>query len=465
MSFTQLSFNNVNPQSTQIYSPTRLSYNNNTLNTIKTLSSEKILVDAYGVSKAGDLLSKVKIPRRKLTDYDVGVKIWYCGICHSDKHHRDNDWGDSKYNPLLVPGHEIIGQVVDIGLEVDKNKIKIGDMVAIGNMTDSCQVCKNCEKSWEQYCLNDGPTWVYNSNERLTPDGKGRTLKPEDGLLGKPANDPTYGGYSSYIVAQEKFVLKLPTKLTTSRDLLAASAPLLCAGITVFDPFKLHKIGKGHKVAIAGIGGLGHLAIKFAKALGAEVVGLTTHADKLEDIKALGANDAVLMEYVSKADKKNFIPISLGNELKLKMFQEQPQRIAEGKEFPDKVDTILCVSDPVQKEKYYGYFDFILSTIPVAHDVTPYLELLHPGQSKLHIVGNMNEVLDLKGLKFVFEGKNITSSNVGGLQHTKEMLEFCADNQITADVTVVDITEVNKRMEEMVNGQAQYRYVIDLTSF
>jgi uncharacterized zinc-type alcohol dehydrogenase-like protein len=354
---------------------------------------------AFGVSSPTNSTVAFSIDRRPLTDFDVGVKISYSGICHSDKHHMKNDWGDSKYP--LIPGHEIIGIVTQIGSKV--TTLKVDDRVAIGNMTDSCQQCINCQKSAEQYCLNDGPTWVYNSNERVDEKG-GRFLKP--------VGAPTFGGYSSYIVAQEPFVFKLPDNLYVPE-----AAPLLCAGITMFYPLKHWKIGKGHKVGIAGIGGLGHLGIRFAAALGAEVVGITTSPDKAMDILQLGANDTVVM------------------------------------------------TNPAHLLKYKDYFDIIISTIPVAHDPTPYLKMLRPGQSKLHVVGNMNEFPGLKGMDFVFYGRNITSSNVGGLCDTRQLLQFCSDNQIVANVVTIapEAANIDESIDRMVKKQIRYRTVIDFT--
>jgi uncharacterized zinc-type alcohol dehydrogenase-like protein len=378
---------------------------------------------AYGVEKQGKKLIPTYVSRRDLTSYDIHVAILYCGICHSDKHHVYNDWGDSIYP--LVPGHEIIGVVEEIGTNV--TEFQIGDYVAVGNMTDSCMHCKNCHNNQEQYCLQGGPTWVYNGRERLDNKG-GRYLKPEGAR--------TYGGYSKNIIVQEHFVFKLPDNLD-----LARSAPLLCAGITMYSPLKHHKIGKGHKVAIAGIGGLGHLGIKFAIALGAEVVALTTSEWKLEDSKRLGASASILMgdefkEALNAMDKK-----------------EQEKKLTRREQ-------ILLNHNNL---KYREYFDFIISTIPIAHDVTPYLQLLKPN-SKLHIVGNMNEFPNLKGIKSVFRGKDITSSNVGGTYDTKEMLQFCSNNNIEADIELIDIKDVNSAIKAITQNNVYYRYVIDISS-
>ena len=392
-------------------------------------------VSAYGVTKAKELLRPLIIERRELTEFDVLVDILYCGVCHSDKHHIYNDWNDSDFSEDgLIPGHEVIGLVSDIGDGV--SKFEIGDAVAIGNMTDSCQHCEKCKKKDEQYCLNGGPTWTYNSKERLTENG-GRSLKPQ--------GQKTYGGYSTKIVAQEGFVFKLPDNLD-----LARSAPLLCAGITMFYPLKKFKIGKGFIVGIAGVGGLGHLGIKFAKALGADVVALTTTDWKVEDSLNLGADDSILMS-------KNFIDyINIKHKIESTMPITEAESILYNK--------LSKYPEIVLKSKYLGKFDLIINTIPVAHDVTSYLHLLKPGGSKLHIVGNMNEFPNLKGLNFVFGGKQITSSNVGGTYDTKEMLQFCSDNNIQANIELIDIKATNDAIKLVVNKEARYRFVIDMST-
>ena len=383
---------------------------------------------AYTVLEAGDKLALYEIPRRKLTGKDVLVKILYSGICRSDQHHIDNDWGDSKYP--MVPGHEIVGEVIEIGANVVE--VKIGDKVAIGNMTDSCQQCMPCSKGKEQYCANGGPTWTYNSRERII-DEKTRTLRPE--------GDRTFGGYSSSIVAQEKFVLKLPENLVRSD--LARCAPLLCAGITVYAPLKQWKIGKDCKVGIAGIGGLGHLGIKFAKALKAETVALTRSADKMKDSIRIGADNAILMD-------GEFIKALEAAE---KIDMEKDLTKEEEKAFLNRTDDL----------KYRNYFDMIICIIPVSHDPTPYLRLIKAETGKIHVVGNMNDFPGLTGLKFVFHGKNITSSNVGGIPETKEMLQFCADHNILADIELVSHSSVNESIQNLVANKVRYRYVMDMT--
>jgi D-arabinose 1-dehydrogenase-like Zn-dependent alcohol dehydrogenase len=434
------------------------------------------IAEVYGVNKFGENLKPFELRRRDLTDFDVQVKILYSGMCHSDKHHVYNDWSDSNFP--LVPGHEIIGKVEAIGDKV--TQFNIGDAVAIGNMTDSCRICANCQKSAEQYCLNDGPTWVYNSNERITAEG-GRTLRPEDGNLGKPANERTFGGYSSRIVAQEAFVFKLPANLSKDDQSLARSAPLLCAGITMYYPLKFWGMGKGHKIGIAGLGGLGHIGVKIASALGAEVVAFTTTEDKV----ALNLSNVtihpdvpvprgVLMKYINRSDEENFKPIvTLEDEIKYKDFIEKQTGLNNDKEVPNSSDGNLNVSDSVlvvanvnDKIKYKGYFDMIIDTVPVSHDLTPYLQMLRPGHSKLHIVGNMNYFPNMKGLHSVFFGRDITTSNVGGLADTKEFLELCSDNNILPDVEVIPMDDnINDYMARMVNKEVRYRYVMDLTQY
>ena len=361
---------------------------------------EKKQVFAYGATDPLTGLHPMMIPRRAVGADDVGVAIKASSICHSDDHHEKNEWGDSKYP--LVPGHEIIGQVVEIGDNV--TRFKLGDIVAIGNMVDSCGKCLNCKRGAEQYCLNGGPSWTYNSHDRMIGDKKSLF----------PIGDMTFGGFSTYIVAKERFVLKLPAKLNPY-----TSPPLLCAGITVYNPMKLHNIGPGKIVGIAGIGGLGHLGVKIAKALGAtQVVALTTSPWKLDDaVHTLGADDAVL------------------------------------------------VTDPFDRQRYKNKFDFILSTVPGPHDADIYLEMVQPNGGALHIVGNMQEFTKLDGRAFVFHGKEITSSNVGGLAVTKEMLNFCAKNGIEPIVEFIDMEDINEAMQAMIDKQVRYRFVMRIGEF
>lgn len=378
---------------------------------------------AYGIEAKGKKLMPTYVHRRDLTPLDVMVTILYCGVCHSDKHHILNDWNDTIYP--LVPGHEIVGVVDAVGNSV--THCKVGDYVAVGTMTDSCMHCTNCHKGEEQYCLQGGPTWVYNGRERLDEKG-GRYLRPE--------GNRTYGGYSKNIVVQEHFVYLLPDNLD-----LAKCAPLLCAGITTFTPLKEHRIGKGHKVGIAGIGGLGHLAIKFAKALGAEVVALTTSEWKLSSSKKLGADDSVLVN-------QDFIDALNAMDKK-----EEEKKLT-------KRDTLLLNNVDLE---YMGYFDLIISTIPVSHDITPYLQLLTT-HGKLHLLGNFNSYPNLSGSKFIPHGKSITSSVAGGTINTREMLQFCSQHHIEADIQLINIKNINNAIKSLSNNNVKYRYVIDMST-
>lgn len=353
-------------------------------------------VSAYGVKQASDEVEYMVIRRKSYQPCDVLIKILYCGVCHSDLHHIRNDWGDSMYP--LVPGHEIVGEVKSVGPKV--TKFKIGDKVAVGNVIDSCLQCENCQKDQDQYCANGGPTWTYNGRVRFA-DGH-RTVLPE--------GEVTYGGYSTHIICCEKFVLRAPVNLD-----LASAAPFMCAGITMYTPLKMHRLGRGHVVGIAGIGGLGHLGVKLAKARGCTVIALTTSEWKVNDaIGRLGADDAILM------------------------------------------------TDENKLKNYEGKLDFIISTIPVAHDVDPYLQLLKKGEGRYHVVGNMNNFPGLIGFDFVFYGKEIHGSNTGGIADTQELIDFCDRNRIYADVEVIRFSQVPEKMKKMENKEVKYRYVVDV---
>ena len=368
------------------------------------LTGKAYNVDALAVGAEAQPLSLTALTRRPLLGNDVFVQILYCGVCHSDWHHLQNDWGDSLYP--MVPGHEIAGVVAEVGPLV--SKVKVGQAVAIGNMVDSCRHCASCQRGEEQYCLNDGPSWTYNSFERVDPaKGLQRSLKP--------TGPPTFGGYSTGIVCHEDFVLRVPDAIAND---LSRVAPLLCAGITMYDPLKRYQIGKGHKVGIAGIGGLGHLGIKFAKAVGAEVVALTQTPWKLMDAISLGADDAIL----------------------------------------------VTNPDSAGLAKYKDKLDFIIDTIPDPHNPNLYLGLLKPGRGKLHVVGNMEEFPGLRGYKFVFYGRDITSTNVGGSPTTQEMLDFCGEHRILADVQTIHPTQINEAMQAMIDNKVRYRFVIDWTN-
>ena len=382
----------------------------------------------WGNTQAREDLKAFTLNRRNLTPFDVLIKIISCGICHSDIHHKNNAWGDVNFP--LVPGHEMGGVVIGVGSNV--TQFKINDRVMVGNMVDSCGHCTYCAKSKEEYCANV-VSWVYNGRERVFADGS-RSLRPE--------SEKTYGGYSGKIVVQEKFVFKLPDKLDIYK-----STPLLCAGITMYAPLKDYQMGKGHKVAISGIGGLGHLGIKFAKALGAEVTAITTSEWKVNDMTRLGADNVILMNQKLVDALEGLVKIDM----------EKPLSVNEQTALSDPNTAMLA-------RKYRDYFDMIISTVPISFDPTPYLRLIKPWEGKLHIVGNMNDFLNLQGLKFVFQGKNITSSNIGGLADTKEMLLFCEKHNIQSDIEMITPTEINTSMVKVQNKQVKYRFVIDLSS-
>lgn len=371
-------------------------------------------VGAYVAYDEDGGLEPSSIKRRHLNPDDVQIKLMYCGVCHSDIHHVYNEWEDSMYP--MVPGHEMTGTVEKIGKNV--TQFKIGDRVAVGNLVDSCHHCKSCHQSREQYCLNGGPTWVYNGRERLP------------GEL-EPTGELTFGGYSTMIVVKEAFVLALPDNLDMQR-----ATPLLCAGITVYSPLRQKSIGKGHKVGVAGVGGLGHLAIKMAAAMGAEVTAITTSEWKLDDIGRLGATNAIL------------------------------------------------ATDIDEMNEWRGEFDLIINTIPYPHQLDPYIDLLAV-DGTLWILGVLQPFDNLVGKAdrkpetesdendppssgTVFNGKKITNknrciagSNVGGIQETKDMLAFCSLHNIVADIELINVKDIRDAFTRIRSSDVKYRFVID----
>ncbi|MFI5453089.1 NAD(P)-dependent alcohol dehydrogenase [Pedobacter sp. UC225_61] len=320
--------------------------------------------------------------RREVGPHDVQLEILYCGVCHSDLHQIKNDWFPGIFP--MVPGHEIVGKVIKVGDHV-KN-FKLNELAGVGCMVDSCQVCENCEADLEQYCL-EGNTQTYNS--------KGR-----DGV-------PTYGGYSNTIVVREEFVLHISEKLS-----LAATAPLLCAGITTYSPLRHWKVGKGHKLAVLGLGGLGHMAVKFGVAFGAEVTVLSTSPNKEEAAKALGAHHFVV------------------------------------------------TSDAAQLKAVKGTFDFILDTVSADHDMNMYLSLLKTDGT--HIVVGVPAPYAIHPFSIIGGRKSLAGSSIGGIKETQEMLDFCAENNIVSDIELIDIKDITASYERMVKGDVRYRFVIDM---
>jgi alcohol dehydrogenase (NADP+) len=343
-------------------------------------------VKAFGTKAADAPLQEMNIERREVLPNDVEIEITCCGICHSDLHAAKNEWGGTAYP--MVPGHEIVGKVIQTGSEV--TKFMVGDLAGIGCIVDSCRECQYCKEGLEQFCV-PGNTIVFGS--------------PDKHLGGQ-----TFGGYTESIVADENYVLKMPDKLDP-----AAAAPLLCGGITTYSPLKHWKVGPGTKAGIVGIGGLGHLAIKIAKALGAHVVVFTTSPSKVEDAKNLGADEAVLS------------------------------------------------TDAEQMSKYAGSLNFILDTVSAAHDVNAYLNLLKV-DGALVLVGAPAEPLAIGSFNVITGRKSFAGSNIGGIEETQEMLDFCAEHNITADIEMIKMQEINEAYERLENGDVKYRFVVDMAS-
>ncbi|MFL1895184.1 NAD(P)-dependent alcohol dehydrogenase [Aquimarina sp. 2-A2] len=343
-------------------------------------------IKAYGADTKDSDLKSMTIERRETKKNDVKIKITYCGVCHSDIHTVQNDWGNSKYP--VVPGHEIIGRVEEVGSDV-KN-FKEGDLVGVGCMVDSCQDCSACNDDLEQFC-EEGMVGTYNGKD-------------------KHLGGHTYGGYSEMIVVDEKFVLSIPDNLDEK-----AVAPLLCAGITTYSPLNHWKVKKGDKVGVIGLGGLGHMGIKFAHALGAKVVMITTSPGKEKDAKRLGADEVL----ISKNDE--------------------------------------------DMKKHANSFDFLLNTVPVKHDINPYLQLLKR-DSTMVMVGAIEPLEPMHGGSLVMGRKRVAGSLIGGIKETQEMLDFCGKHNITSDIEVIDIDTINTAYDRVKNSDVKYRFVIDMES-
>jgi uncharacterized zinc-type alcohol dehydrogenase-like protein len=343
-------------------------------------------VKAYAASSNTADLELFKIERRDITKEDVEIDILYCGVCHSDIHTVKNDWKGSQYP--VVPGHEIIGRVTKVGDSV--KDFKTGDLVGVGCMVDSCQECNSCKEDLEQYCEN-GATFTYNSKD-------------------KHIGGHTFGGYSEKVVVDKKFVLNIPENLDVE-----AVAPLLCAGITTFSPLNHWNVKKGDKVGVIGLGGLGHMGIKFAHAMGAHVVMITTSPSKSTDAKKLGA------------------------------------------------DEVLISKDEDQMKKHANSFDFLLNTIPVGHDVNPYVGLLKRDATMV-LVGAVEPLEPIHGGGLIVNRKNIAGSLIGGIKETQQMLDFCGEHNIVSDVEMIDIQNINEAYERVINSDVKYRFVIDMKS-
>ncbi len=341
----------------------------------------------YAAKSAQDTLNPYHFSRREPRPNDVVIDILYCGVCHSDLHTARNDWGNTTYP--VVPGHEIIGRVVSVGGEV--TRFKPGDPVGVGCMVDSCQHCAACEQGLEQYC-EESSTFTYNSVDRYD-------------------HTPTFGGYSQQIVVSDQFVLKMPDKLD-----LKGAAPLLCAGITTWSPLRHWKVSKGSRVAVIGLGGLGHMALKLAKALGANVTLFTRSPDKEEDARRLGA------------------------------------------------DQIVLSTDESQMAAVKGYFDLIIDTVPNEHDLNPYLPSLSLNGT-LVLVGFLGGLVPtLNTVPLIMGRKAVAGSLIGGIAETQELLDFCGEHGITSDIEVINIQDINEAYERMLKSDVKYRFVIDMAS-
>lgn len=343
---------------------------------------------AYAAASATSPLASIAIERRDPGKHDVQLEILFCGICHSDLHTVRNEW--SEHMPTVypcVPGHEILGRVTQVGPAV--TRFKPGEMAAVGVMIDSDGNCPECRAGLEQYCPNMTPT--FNG-----PD--------------KHSGGVTYGGYSGSIVVDERFVLRVPPNLNP-----AGVAPLLCAGITTYSPMRHSAVAKGKKVGVVGLGGLGHMGVKFAHALGAHVVVFTTSIGKKEDARRLGADEVVVSR------------------------------------------------DAGQMRKHAGSFHFILDTVSADHDINAYLNLLGR-DGNLTLVGAPPKPLSVAAFSLLFGRKSLSGSIIGGIAETQEMLDFCGTNQITADVEVIPIQKVNEAYERLLKSDVKYRFSIDMAS-
>ena len=341
---------------------------------------------AFGVQTKTSPVTAMTIDRREPTATDVAIDILYCGICHSDIHMARDEWGGGNLYPM-VPGHEIIGRVTKVGSDV--KKFKVGELVGVGCMVDSCRTCESCKEHLEQYCEN-GHTLTYAS-----PD------KKHGGV--------TMGGYSERVTVDQDFVLHVPENLN-----IAAAAPLLCAGITLYSPLRHWNVKAGQKVGIIGLGGLGHMGVKLAAAMGAHVVMITTSPSKAPDAKKLGAKE------------------------------------------------VLISKDPADRAKHAGSFDLIIDTIPTKHDLNPYIGLLKRDKT-IVLVGPIDPV-DVHGANLILRRRQVAGSVIGGIKETQEMLDFCGKHNITCDVEVINADYINEAYTRMLKSDVKYRFVIDIAS-
>ena len=345
-----------------------------------------IPVNSYAAMSSNTPLEAYNFERRAVGPDDVQIDILFCGVCHSDLHQVKNEWGGSQYP--MVPGHEIVGTVLSVGTNV--TKFKVGDLAGVGVMVDSCKTCKTCAQDLEQYC-EEGFVGTYNNKERNS-------------------DNITMGGYSTKIVVDEYYTFKISPTLP-----LAAVAPLLCAGITTYSPLVYAGVKKGMKVAVVGLGGLGHMGVKFAVSFGAEVTVISTSPSKEADAKKLGATH------------------------------------------------FLVSTDKEAMSKYNNYFDVILDAISANHDYTTYLNLLGI-DGKLMVVGLPIESPKVQPFSLVTNRRSVIGSCIGGMKETQEMLDYCAEHNIVSEIEVIPMQKINEAYDRMLKGDVKYRFVIDLAS-
>lgn len=344
-------------------------------------------VKAFGTDAPDADLQQMNIERRNVTPNDVEIEILFCGVCHSDLHTARNDWGGTIYP--AVPGHEIVGKVSNVGASV--SKFKVGDLVGVGCIVDSCKTCDSCKQDLEQYCLN-GFTGTYNGKD-------------------KHSGKQTFGGYSEKVTVNEEFVLRVPENLN-----LAATAPLLCAGVTTWSPLKHWNVKEGSKVAVVGLGGLGHMAIKLAKGLGASVTLFSRTPDKTADAKELGADEVVIS------------------------------------------------TDDSQMKAVSGKFDLIIDTVPYVHDINPYVATLNISGT-LVLVGYLGPLEPfLNSVPMIMGRKSVAGSVIGGIAETQEMLDFCGKHNIVSEIEMINMQDINASYERMLKSDVKYRFVIDMAS-
>ncbi|SDD77611.1 NAD(P)-dependent alcohol dehydrogenase [Paraburkholderia lycopersici] len=341
----------------------------------------------YAARDAASPLAPFEFQRRDLRELDIRIDVLFCGVCHSDLHQARNEWRNTMYP--VVPGHEIVGRVAEVGKGV--TKYKVGELVGVGCLVDSCRTCPSCAEGLEQYCEN-GFVGTYNGNDRVS-------------------GDVTYGGYSTQLVVDEAFVLRVPENLDA-----AAAAPLLCAGITTYSPLRTWGAGPGKKVGIVGLGGLGHMGVKLAHAMGAHVVLFTTSPSKIEDGKRLGADEVVISK------------------------------------------------DPEQMKAHANSFDLIVNTVAAQHDLNPFIELLRRDGTMTLVGAPEHDHPSPQVFNLIFKRRRLAGSLIGGIAQTQEMLDFCGKHGITSDIEMITMQDINNAYERMLKSDVKYRFVIDLDS-